>query len=149
MQGYINYCFTPAIFLPSLKKMVETILFRSSSHARLPISIIDRTFSSIFCFELKSMKRERSLCYYRNPICIAKEYNKMIKTGEVKNQSVLARKLGVSRVRVSQVLSLLKLDRKIIEAIEKLGNPMPARIITERMLREYIKHPESYHEYIH
>jgi DNA-binding transcriptional regulator LsrR (DeoR family) len=66
----------------------------------------------------------------------------------MKNQSDLARKLGVSRVRVSQVLSLLKSDVKIIEAIEKLGDPMPTRIITERMLREYQKHPELYHEYI-
>ena len=72
----------------------------------------------------------------------------MIDTGEVKNQSDLARKLGVSRVRVCQVLSLLKLDIMIIEAVEKLGDPMSVRIITERMLREYLRHPESYHEYI-
>jgi len=72
----------------------------------------------------------------------------MIDTGEVKNQSDLARKLGVSRVRVCQVFSLLKLDAKIIEAVEKLGDPMPSRIVTERMLREYLKHPEWHHEYI-
>jgi biotin operon repressor len=34
----------------------------------------------------------------------------MIDTGEVKNQSNLARKLGISRERISQVLSILKLD---------------------------------------
>jgi biotin operon repressor len=45
----------------------------------------------------------------------------MIDTGEVKNQSDLARKLGVSRARVCQVLSLLKLDAESIEAIENLG----------------------------
>ncbi len=66
----------------------------------------------------------------------------MINSGEVKNQSDLARKLGVSRVRVSQVLSLLKLDENIKKAVEKLGDPITSRIITERMLRSYIKHPE-------
>lgn len=66
----------------------------------------------------------------------------MINSGEVKNQSDLARKLGVSRVRICQVLSLLKLDKKNITTIEKVGGPMPARIITERMLREYLKNPD-------
>ena len=66
----------------------------------------------------------------------------------MKNQSDLVRKLGVSRVRVSQVLSLLNRDVKIIEALEKLGNPMPAGIITVRMLREYLRQPELYHKYI-
>ncbi len=72
----------------------------------------------------------------------------MIDTGEVKNQSDLARKLSISRVRVSQVLRLLKLNVKIIEAVEKLGDPMPSRITTERMMREYLRHPELYYEYV-
>ncbi len=45
----------------------------------------------------------------------------MIDTGEVKNQADLARKLGVSRVRISQVLSLLKLDDELIIAVERFG----------------------------
>ena len=63
----------------------------------------------------------------------------MIDTDEVKNQSDLARKLGVSRVRISQVLSLLKLNVKIIEAIENLSDPMPKRYISERKLRSLVK----------
>ena len=113
-----------------------------------PNWIIDRTFTSIFFFDPRSKKKEKPQCFYRNPIYLAKEYKRMIEIGEVKNQSDLARKLGVSRVRISQVLCLLKLDVKIIEAVEKLGDPMPARIITERMLREYLRHPELYYEYI-
>ena len=63
----------------------------------------------------------------------------MIDSGKVKNQSDLARKLGVSRVRISQVLSLLKLDVKIIEAVEKLADFMPKRYISERKLRAFVK----------
>ena len=66
----------------------------------------------------------------------------MIDSGEAKNQSDLALKLSISKVCVCQILSLLKLNSKLIEAVEKIGNPMPARIVTERMLRECLKSSE-------
>ena len=62
----------------------------------------------------------------------------MIDTGQVKNQSGLARKLGISRVRIHQILNLLKLDSLIVKELEKLGDPLKSRIITERMLRSYV-----------
>ena len=68
----------------------------------------------------------------------------MIDSGEVKNQSDLAQKLGLSKVRMYQVLSLLTLNNDLIDTIEKIGNPIPARIVTERMLRECLNSPEIY-----
>jgi len=65
----------------------------------------------------------------------------MIDNGQVKNQSDLARKLGISRVRVHQMLSLLKLDSLVIKELEKLGDPLKSKIITERMLRSYVNKP--------
>jgi len=62
----------------------------------------------------------------------------MIDNGQVKNQSDLALKLGVSRVRIHQILGLLKLDSLIIQELEKLGDPLKLRIISERMLRPYV-----------
>jgi hypothetical protein len=38
---------------------------------------------------------------FRNPIYLAKEFKKMIDSEQVKNQSDLARKLGISRARVT------------------------------------------------
>jgi biotin operon repressor len=58
----------------------------------------------------------------------------MIDSGEVKSEADLARKLGISRIRVNQIVSLLKLDEQVIEMVEQLGNPMKSRIITERCL---------------
>ena len=58
----------------------------------------------------------------------------MMDSGEVRNQTDLAIKLGVSKVHVSRVISLLKLNSDLLDAVEKLGNPMPTRIVTERML---------------
>jgi hypothetical protein len=68
----------------------------------------------------------------------------MIDSGEVKNQSDLAQKLGISKARVCQVLSLLKLNTDLIDAIEKMGNPMPSRIVTEKMLRKCLNFPDMY-----
>jgi len=62
----------------------------------------------------------------------------MIDNGQVKNQSDLARKLGISRVRVHQMLNLLKLYSLIVQELEKLSDPLKSRIITERMLRPYV-----------
>jgi len=62
----------------------------------------------------------------------------MIDSGEVKNQSELAKLTGISRARVTQILRLLKLDSLIIQELEKLGDPLKSNIITERMLRPYI-----------
>jgi len=61
----------------------------------------------------------------------------MIDDNQVKNQSGLARKLVVSRVRICQILNLLNLDSLIVRELEKFGDLLKSRIITERMLRPY------------
>ena len=62
----------------------------------------------------------------------------MIDKGQVKNQSDLARKIGISRARVTQVMNLLKLDKSIIDHLEQIGDPMDKKIISERELRKII-----------
>jgi hypothetical protein len=59
----------------------------------------------------------------------------MIDIGEVKNQAELSRLKGISRARITQILNLLKLDPLVIQELEKLGDPLKEKIITERMLR--------------
>jgi len=68
---------------------------------------------------------------YENPIEKAIEYDRMMKEEKL-SQSALAEKLGVSRVRVYQYMSLLKLPQKKIEYILKNGKQ---EMITERHLR--------------
>ena len=99
---------------------------------------IDRTFVSIFYFPQKSIKANKIKHTYRNPIYLAKEYKKMIDSGKVKNQAELARKLGISRARVTQILNLLKLKPATIQELEKLGDPLKSKIINERMLRSNV-----------
>jgi len=47
----------------------------------------------------------------------------MIDSGIVKNQAELARKLGISRARITQILNLLNFDKELIEKVEQLGEP--------------------------
>ncbi len=72
----------------------------------------------------------------------------MIDSGEVKNQSDLAKLKGISRARVTQILNLLKLDSLIIQELEKFGDPLKSRIITERMLRLYVNKSQQEQQYL-
>lgn len=47
----------------------------------------------------------------------------------------LARKLGISRARVTQMLNLLKLPGELIDEVEGMGDYWERRLVTERMLR--------------
>ena len=102
---------------------------------------IGRTFISTFHFPKKVTKANPITRIYRNPIYMAKEYKGMIDSSQVKNQFGLARKLGISRARVTQILRLLKLNSLVIQELEKLGDPLKSKIITERMLRPYVNKP--------
>jgi len=68
----------------------------------------------------------------------------------VKNQSGLARKLGISRVRICQILNLLKLDSLIVQELEKFADSLQSKIITERVLRPYVnKSPQEQKELLY
>ena len=104
---------------------------------------IDRTFISTFYFPHKVTKANQTKHIYRNPIYLAREYKQMIGNGQAKNQSCLACKLGISRVRICQILSLLKLNPLVVQELEKLGDPLKSKIITERFLRPYANKSHS------
>ena len=76
---------------------------------------IDRTFIYQFYFQATVKKPSTPKKTHRNSIYLAREYKKMINSGEVKNQAELARLMGISRARVTQILNLLKLDSLIIQ----------------------------------
>jgi len=78
---------------------------------------------------------------YRNPVFLAWEWKKALETGHYPSQAALAWDLGVSRVRVTQVLNLLKLDPEVLEQIAGLGDSLTARSVTERKLRPVVNLP--------
>ena len=104
-----------------------------------PYKSIDRTFRAVFRLEVLPNGRKpgktRPKRTYRNPVILAREWEKMLRSGECATQTALARKIGVSRARVNQMLRLLKLPQEDQGAVARMGDPLPYRKITERKLR--------------
>ena len=63
----------------------------------------------------------------------------MIDTGQVKNQTELARINGISRARITQIMNLLKLPNNILKAMVQIGYPLSKRMIPERYLQKIMK----------
>jgi hypothetical protein len=69
---------------------------------------------------------------------VAEEWQQTLQNGACSSAADLARKLGISRARVTQVLHLLKLPPDVLNAIVAFGDPLPSRSITEHMLRPIV-----------
>ena len=65
----------------------------------------------------------------------------MLATGQHTSRADLARKLGVSRARVTQILGLLALAPEVVQALVALGDPLPKPVVTERSLRSILQLP--------
>jgi hypothetical protein len=71
----------------------------------------------------------------RNPVILAEEWQQRIVAGEVRSRADLARKLGVSRARVTQMLGLLSLTQDAKDKVRALGDPLMSRSVSEKALR--------------
>jgi len=65
----------------------------------------------------------------------------MYEDASYQSMEKVAQELGITRVRVSQMLSLLKLDQRIVEYILAITNPRQNNFWTERRLRAIAKLP--------
>jgi hypothetical protein len=79
----------------------------------------------------------------RNPIALAREWEALLANGTFQSRADLARELGVSRARVTQVLNLLSLAPQILNAIASIGDPMRSQVISEHRLRAFISLSEE------
>ena len=107
-----------------------------------PDKSIGRTFRVVFDLPParrgeKAAKRKPSRTY-RNPVFLAREWKKMLESGEYASQADLARDLGVSRVRVTQILRLLRLAPEVLENVTGLGDPLISPTVTERKIRPIV-----------
>ena len=76
---------------------------------------------------------------WTSPLHEAHRYASILKSDPVvKTQADLAREMGVSRVRVTQVLNLLRLAPEVQERLLRLEDPKAVRFFSERRLRPLI-----------
>ena len=71
-----------------------------------------------------------------NPITIALKYQQMYEDADYQTMEKVGQQLGVSRVRVHQMLNLLKLDQRIIDFIKNITNPRQNNFWNEHRLRK-------------
>ena len=69
---------------------------------------------------------------------LAREWKEALDRGEYASQADLARKKGISKARVTQILNLLKLDANVQEKVVELGDPLHPPSLTERKLRDLV-----------
>ncbi len=73
---------------------------------------------------------------YTSPILEARRYASLLQRDPfVKTQADLAREMGVSRVRITQVMSLLRLAPEVQEQLLRLTDQQAIRFFSENRLR--------------
>ena len=65
----------------------------------------------------------------------AEHFERLLLTGAVQHKAELARRHGLARSRVTQLMSLLKLHPRLLERVRTLEPGTPERLVTERKLR--------------
>lgn len=110
----------------------------SSRETWLPVSLSRRTFRGpVLTIPIKLFGRHpepKPRQTFRNPVIYATELrDRMLAEGI--NRAELARRLGVSRARITQWLDLLDLPERVQREAETLGDNWEHRLVTERGLR--------------
>lgn len=78
-----------------------------------------------------------------SPVALALAFQQMLEDGEVNNQSHLARKVGLTRARVTQILNLLKLPDSVIRNLCSISEPKKIALFSERRLRSITRLPRA------
>ena len=72
---------------------------------------------------------------YESPLMEARRYRNLLNDPLINNQSDIARDLGITRARVSQIMSLLKLAPEIQKTLLGFKDPKMIRFFSEYRLR--------------
>ena len=85
---------------------------------------------------------EKSQKRFANPILVAQNYRSILDADDNLNQAKLAKREGVSRARVTQILNLLDLDQDIQDYVCGLADTdLRFKVLTDRSLRELVRLP--------
>ena len=85
------------------------------------------------------LKDHRPVICKPNPIVTALKYQKIYNQTEYQSMEKVAREFDISRVRIHQMLNLLKLDQRIIDYLTNITDPKKNNFWTERKLRPLLR----------
>ena len=89
------------------------------------------------------LKEHQPIVCKPNPITVALKYQKMYEDSAFQTMEKVGHQLGVSRVRIHQMLNLLKLDQRIIDFIQNIKNPRQSNFWNEHRLRKIAVLPKE------
>jgi len=89
------------------------------------------------------LKQHRPVICKPNPIKIALKYQKMYEDAAYQTMEKVGQEIGISRLRVHQMLNLLKLDQRIIDYIQNITNPRQSNFWNEHRLRRIARLPKE------
>ena len=89
------------------------------------------------------LRRHKPVICKPNPITIALKYQKMYEDAAYQSMEKIGDQIGVSRVRIHQMLNLLKLDERIIDYIQNITNPRQSNFWNEHRLRRIATLPKD------
>jgi len=110
----------------------------ASSFFSSPNHPVGRTFHVVYYLPeptRKAKETDKPKKLYRNPVFVAEEWQKRMEEQGL-TRAELARELGISKARVSQMLNILKLPEEVLVRVRDYGDPMEKRLVTERELRK-------------
>jgi hypothetical protein len=76
-------------------------------------------------------------------IALAERFQGLLHAGKARSRADLARRFRLTRARVTQLMKLLDLHPSILAYVRALPNGTPAKMMTERGLREIVRLPNS------
>lgn len=89
------------------------------------------------------LKQHQPIKLKPNPIQTALNYAKLYEGLANPSLAEVAKHFGVSRVRVYQMLNLLKLDKRIVDYVVNINNPRENNFWSERKLRPILSYDSS------
>jgi hypothetical protein len=100
-------------------------------------------------YETLAFSRSRVAClaYALPPIvrqvAQAEQFQCLLDTRDARCRADVARRFGLTRARVTQLLNLLELQPEIVAYVRGLPPGTPARFITEKMLQPFTQLPAA------
>ncbi len=100
-----------------------------------------KNFTSAFVIDLERERKRQQSRQLRVRIARlldqAVEFQRLLDSGEVRFRADLARRTGLSAMRITQILALLRLAPPILDYIRALPPGTAERSVTERALRSF------------
>ena len=104
-------------------------------------------YRTLYIEDLEKVSTTHSISSQKleHPIHLALKWKKELKENNPLTMAEIALKQGFSRARVTQIMNLLRLDKRIQKKLLKLSDPEEIRFFSERRLRKIsvIPNPKS------